>query len=946
MTPDELDRMIRQSWSMPPGAGRIAAAEEAVRQADALADPNLAFDARMAATEAYQRGGEPAKTFVTFSWCLAEYDRNPGERSRWDAHLLLWFFKYVVSSLTRFPEVPLDRTYAVLDDMQRRYLAGGHSLHAVYQHRWVVAHHLGDTDAAASWYEKWCAAPRDDNSDCVGCDPTSKVTHLSSTKRYEEAVALAVPVLAGQLTCDEQPQAILTELLTPYLRTGRLDEARDAHRRSYRALRGNLADLGSISSHVRFCAVTGNEPRALEIVERHLDWLDRAPSPHSEMYFAAAAGMVLRRLAASGHGDLPVRRREQSAAEVGEELAARAIAIAQRFDARNGTTHQSDLIAQWLDLAPDYPQVSLATVRSRPAASTVSAGPEPDDAEPLELDVPPAATPDEVLGLAEDSYARGMDQRAYALWQLFDERFTGTELTALQQGRRADGAGLAAVGDTRRTAKAEEAWQRAIARYAEAGDVNREQIARGRLGLTLCQTGRVAEGLPMVETSTAYVADHGDPVSQGSAHRRLAVAMFCAQRPADALAAVDRATSLRASALDPAFEAHLALVRAQCLGGLERLDECAAAAEEAIELFRVQGDPDPMAAAIMVLGVAKEAGGDENAAQAAYLRAAEAAHNPGMRAEARTRRARLLAGTPQAADAIDDLVDWLNRAVANPSEADQARYFLGAALLNAGRTAEAAENAEDALAGFERRGEQPAVDQTRRLLYAVYRQLDEPDQALAQLDELLTSPYVSDAAERGHLHEEAASILYRLDRDAIAAQRFHSAATAYSVAGLSLDKARALRRRALALRWSGDPDAAVELLPEIDALVEGLPVDPAEAPEAVFERAMLAYDGAKLMIDAGRFEEALARIVTAPAYFRSIEAFGEAVAAELVLGEVLLRLDRPTQAESVLRPVLTGLPRDASALPHAAWLLAAALQDQGREEEAAALRAEYHLADD
>ena len=43
-------------------------------------------------------------------------------------------------------------------------------------------------------------------------------------------MALAKPVLDRTLTCSEQPQSILTELLVPYLRTGRLEQAVDAHR--------------------------------------------------------------------------------------------------------------------------------------------------------------------------------------------------------------------------------------------------------------------------------------------------------------------------------------------------------------------------------------------------------------------------------------------------------------------------------------------------------------------------------------------------------------------------------------------------------------------------------------------------------------------------------------------------------------------------------------------
>src|SRR6266508_2226455 len=158
-TPEEVRQLIYQCENAPYGAGQIALAEEAIRHADALNDGSLRFDARMAGTQAYHMGGEPAKAFVTFSWCLAEYDRDPGERTPWDDELLRWQFKWIVSSLAKFPELPLERAYAVVDDMERRYRLGGHSLHAVYTLRWRVARHVGDEAAADAWYAKWCAAP-------------------------------------------------------------------------------------------------------------------------------------------------------------------------------------------------------------------------------------------------------------------------------------------------------------------------------------------------------------------------------------------------------------------------------------------------------------------------------------------------------------------------------------------------------------------------------------------------------------------------------------------------------------------------------------------------------------------------------------------------------------------------------------------------------------------
>jgi hypothetical protein len=196
------------------------------------------------------------------------------------------------------------------------------------------------------------------------------------------------------------------------------------------------------------------------------------------------------------------------------------------------------------------------------------------------------------------------------------------------------------------------------------------------------------------------------------------------------------------------------------------------------------------------------------------------------------------------------------------------------------------------------------------------------------------------------MREEAGDVLYRLDRDAVAAERFAAAAEAFGAAGLLLDELRVRRRHALALRWSGDVDRAMAALAEADAAAAALPADVARQPQAIWERAMLGYDATKILIAGDRVDDALPRIVGVPHQLREIDAFGEAFLAELLLGELLLRMDRPVEAEPVLRGVLSGLPRDAEALPQAAWLLSQALSMQGRDDEAKGLRAEYDIEED
>ncbi|NBH02446.1 tetratricopeptide repeat protein, partial [Amycolatopsis sp. SID8362] len=291
---------------LPRGRAQIAALEAGLREADALGSPELRFGARIFLTSAYQQGGEPAKAFVPFAWCLAVHDRGEAD-PRW-THDLHWYFKFMAGSMATFPEVPLERTRAVLDDMERRYRTAGYSMNPVHQYRAVLARHVGDREAAAEQYRLWSAAPRGQMSDCVGCEPSDKVAHLAWLGRYADAAEVAEPVLGGQFSCVEQPQHILTELLLPYVHIGRYDDAVQAHRRAYRAMRHDPAQLQSIATHVAFCALTGNHARGLDLVERHLGWLDAPPTPYAEQEFAAAAALTLRLVAEGGHGDAPVRR--------------------------------------------------------------------------------------------------------------------------------------------------------------------------------------------------------------------------------------------------------------------------------------------------------------------------------------------------------------------------------------------------------------------------------------------------------------------------------------------------------------------------------------------------------------------------------------------------------------------------------------------------------------
>ncbi|MFD6695481.1 hypothetical protein ACWIGG_01270 [Micromonospora aurantiaca (nom. illeg.)] len=947
MTDDDLWRMHHEIESMPYGPGQIAALEQLLRRADAGDDRHLAFAARVTGTTAYVYGGEPAKSFVTFSWCLAEYDKDPQPYHQRYTHQLLWFFKYMVNAMVKFPELPLDRTYAVLDDMERRYRDSGHSLQAVYKHRYLVAAHLGDDEAAEQWYRKWMTTPRDTLSDCAGCDPTTQVAHLVRHGRHEEAVALAEPVLAGRLTCSEQPQGILTALLTPYRETGRTDAARDAHREAYRRVRGHLADLWDIADHVEFCTVTGNEARALELVERHLDWLDRAPTPAAAMHFAAAASAALRQVPA----ELTVHRRasgERPAADVpagalADELAGTATALAERFDARNGTTHQSGLIARKLAAGPVGEHLPLSASLRRPAVPAPRTGSDAPVASPQPVTVPADAGADELLALAEECWRTNRRDGLVAALHAYDERFGDADVPATTRAWRLELRAGELSQDDDGVPVAIEVNREALAAWREVPDPLRAQVVAGRLGVLLSMVEESAdEGMALARESAGYLTEHGEPRDRAAGWDRLALAHVHREQWAEALDALDRAEA-EADA-DPWLAGRVALHRTHVLEQLERAEEFRDAAARSRRLAGELGDAEMLTGACLAYARATDDPADAVAACEEALSVAPT----GAQLPLRVTRGRALMAADRAGEAVEDLAEAVTLCVEQGLEGDALlRWELAEAYRVAGRLAEAAEVAEEAVLGLDRAGAQAEADRCRHMLAGIYAGLGETDLALTVLDTLaenLDGP--DNLPHRAQVLEESGGLLYDADRDALAAQRFAAAATAWRLAGFQVDELRARRRELLALHWSGDLPAAVAAIERVDEAAAALPAEADEAPVVTYERAMAADAVARVLIGEDRLTAALDRVDGVPERLRSIEAFGEAAQVEVLTGELLLRDGRPEQAEGLLRPVLGGLPSGSRPATQAAWLLARALDEQGREAEASKVRADHGIEED
>jgi tetratricopeptide (TPR) repeat protein len=897
-TEHQLREKLAAAEAMPYGRAQIAAVEHVQRHVDAQNIAELQFQTRMLATSAYTYGGEPAKAFVTFSWCLAARDR--GEGDGYD-HELHWQFKWMVNAMTRFPEIPLERTYAVLDDMERRYRLAGHTLNPVHQHRELVARHVGDADTAAEQYRLWCAAPRGEMSDCSGCEPTSKVNHLSWLRRDEEAVAVAMPVLDGQLNCFEQPHTILTSLLFPYLRTGRHAEAADAHRRAYRAIQANRAELSTLATHLEFCARTGNHARGLDLVERHLGWLAEPPTPWADLQFSSSAALVLRQVAEAGHGDAPVRRSDgqaqTSVSVLREELADRAIALARRFDERNGTTAVGDRFAAKLAAEPLTEHLPLSGHARRAVAQPK---PEPE----------PAVLPDSPAELVElaKKHGRAGDHDMVALvWRKFDEVCPDPE-PALLAHRLYDQA-VELIDDD--PAEAERLLVRVAELFEQVGEHERRVAARAYVGLAWCREGRVEEGLAEVVARTEEMTAVGDEKAQAVQRLRLGFVYQSVDRVDEALAAFGAAADLadRAGATEVVGDAALCLTRVYVGMGEGWHRIALVHADRAVAAYATLEPRDNLREAQFHAGRLHAAAGE---LEAAYDLLGEAVkvRDPNARVVALHMKGKVALDLGRAGDARDALAEALAEFGPDQHHAAYLKVDFAAASLAVERPDDAADALEEAVAGLTSPEDGDELDRARFLLARAYRALDQDDQALELLDQVTERCVAGgNQAGAGQMLALAGDILDELNRDEQAAEHYTRAAEAYLAAEMPLYALANRRKAAMSWRWAYDGDRAMAALAAADEAAAAVPDG---EPQVLWEKAMLAYDGARIIADAGRIADAVPRTAEAVAGLRSLDAAVEAAIATVFHGRLLAELDRAPEAEELLVAALRDLPPDES----------------------------------
>ncbi|MFD4574069.1 tetratricopeptide repeat protein [Streptomyces sp. NPDC058417] len=968
---ESLRRAMAENGEQPEGPARNARAEHLLAEAERLDVPLAVIEALGHQLKVYNYSSEKDKMFVPFARLLRMWDERPEDFDAYETHSLHWVFKWMSAGMLDQPHVPLASVEKWLGEMEHRYRLAGHSERAVRGAEFSVAAHVGDVERAERAFAAWLAADRDTMADCHACELHGQGWWRARRGRDAEALELWAPVLEGAYTCAHEPHTVLASSLLPLLRLGRLEEARAHHLRGFRLVRPMESMRAAYADHVEFCALTGNEARGLELLAERPAYFTDEGQPRSKLEFLSVVALLTGRLSALGLGGQRVSGpagREWTADELGAHARGEALALAARFDARNGTSYVSERARARMAQEPLVERLPLGVraTRPRPAAGAATAPADAPAAAAAPVDGPAATDLAWLLAEAR-RLSDTLQPHAVEAWAAVAraaqaaEDATGED-AALDARDRAEIADHEAMGLGPEGA---ETFERAAELYGEAGDPGEALAARARAAYVRALGGEIDEALAEVadpyDRVLGLYAEGGTGVPQaaGVLMGRARILMRRVQEADGTADPRDRA------AAEAAVRELLALVEGRSGGdvrlvarvaeGHAMLAELAvrsgdrAEAEAGAELFaraaaEFVGAGLPWFAVeyeARLAGIAHQLGDHAEAERAlrAALEHGGAFLEPVGRAQLGLQLAEVVGGRGDAEEAAEHALEaahWADEAGAGPTFGAWARHQLGGFLVRLGRWAEAAEVLESALADLtaETHGD-GAVVQTQWWLGDCLSELGEhraaAERRLQAAETARHWPEQHDHATLAHL---AAESLGHAGLPAEADTAYARAGDLWRSLGNTHGLVRSLRARAwLALRTEDGPAGARRLMAAAvqecaDALAALGPAD-GTGP------------GASDAEGAARGEEAEARLRLVFERGHTHRQFGDLLARsapedaddETISGALEESLAEMTEAAAVFVSLGEAAlaPRTSAELA-AGWLEA----DLGRPEQAAA----------
>jgi cellulose synthase operon protein C len=360
----ELERLYSQIAELPIGPARLPLVYRALASADEADNEQAQYELRMVLAESAIRADADQEAVVAFSWILERHLADPvhfASRISAPVHVdLAWLFKWVIDALLSSSSISREQIEQTLAAMDHLYTVDGLGRSAVVTYQLSAAELMGDVHRLEELAEAVRQTPTDRHSDCRACTTHWLISADLATHGIDTALAKTDEMLKAGLTCNDEPQILLADMLLPALLAGHEEVVKQYFNRvSDNRWPAASTRLRAVAALITTAAITENVALGLELFERWLpDLATVLYDDIARLEFLAAGALLMNRAHSHELGQRPVRdsaavlsvqsiaSENEVVAELEPQLWSAAQRLADAFDANHGNSYRRDWLAE------------------------------------------------------------------------------------------------------------------------------------------------------------------------------------------------------------------------------------------------------------------------------------------------------------------------------------------------------------------------------------------------------------------------------------------------------------------------------------------------------------------------------------------------------------------------------------------------------------------------
>jgi hypothetical protein len=334
-------------------AEKLARRHQAIDLADQYQDDEGRFRARLDCMSLGLAAGQYDDNVFHFVQCVEICERRPELLFPY-GQLMALHSRYNLASLACYAAISRRQIAHADKYTARLYETAGWGTRALHKTRMFLSTVLGDLDQIAVHRSHFLASPRQGGEDCLACEISGVCKAFIATHQLDLALTHARDLLNGKLTCGTQPAGTDADLILPLLRAGNLKLAQKIMRRSFNTVRDDIGCFDDTGRFIAYLVATDQLPRALQILESALANFPTVRRDWDRFWMLSGTCLLLRRLTQARPTPIHLRlpphnpcyraNNRYDPATLLAWAAPQLQTLAQRFDARNGNLHYSNIL--------------------------------------------------------------------------------------------------------------------------------------------------------------------------------------------------------------------------------------------------------------------------------------------------------------------------------------------------------------------------------------------------------------------------------------------------------------------------------------------------------------------------------------------------------------------------------------------------------------------------